>query len=58
MVELAAYCSNNSSLSSSVVSGPVPGAACCAQFSGEDFWTLSAGENLTAQAVSLPLTVK
>lgn len=37
MMELAAYCSNNqASLSSAVPSRPVPGAACCAQFSGEE----------------------
>lgn len=35
MTELAAYC-GNSSLSSSALSRPAPGAACCAQFSGED----------------------
>lgn len=36
MVEVATYCTNNQvSLSSTVLSRPAPGAACCAQFSGE-----------------------
>lgn len=37
MMELAVYCSNiQASLSSTVLSRPAPGAACCAQFSGEE----------------------
>lgn len=37
MIELASYCSNNNSLSSSSsLSRAVPGAACCAKFSGEE----------------------
>ncbi|XP_068440058.1 tudor domain-containing protein 1 isoform X2 [Clinocottus analis] len=35
MMELAAYCNNiQASMSSTVLSRPAPGAACCAQFSG------------------------
>ncbi|XP_070847181.1 tudor domain-containing protein 1 [Chaetodon trifascialis] len=50
MMELAAYCSNNqASLSSAVLSRPDPGAACCAQFSGDSNWyravVLEVGEN-------------
>ncbi|KAM7370781.1 hypothetical protein PAMP_010302 [Pampus punctatissimus] len=51
MMELTAYCSNNqASLSSSTVqSKPVPGAACCAQFSADNNWyravVLEAGES-------------
>lgn len=41
MMELAAYCSNNkASLSSAVLSRPAPGAACCAQFSGEEHFII------------------
>lgn len=37
MMQLAAHCrSSSSSLSSSELSGLAPGAACCAQFSGEE----------------------
>lgn len=36
MMEVAAYCTNNqASLSLTALSRPAPGAACCAQFSGE-----------------------
>ncbi|XP_073345172.1 tudor domain-containing protein 1 [Pagrus major] len=50
MMELAAYCSNNqASLSSTVLSRPGPGAACCAQFSADNNWyravVLEVGEN-------------
>ncbi|KAM8730279.1 tudor domain-containing protein 1 isoform 2-T2 [Acanthopagrus schlegelii] len=39
MMELAAYCNNNqTSLSSTVLSRPAPGAACCAQFSADNNW--------------------
>uniref|UniRef100_A0A671WVE8 Tudor domain containing 1 n=1 Tax=Sparus aurata TaxID=8175 RepID=A0A671WVE8_SPAAU len=50
MMELATYCSNNqTSLSSTVLSRPTPGAACCAQFSADNNWyravVLEVGEN-------------
>ncbi|XP_076616576.1 tudor domain-containing protein 1 [Chaetodon auriga] len=50
MMELAAYCSNNqASLSAAVLRRPDPGAACCAQFSGDSNWyravVLEVGEN-------------
>ncbi|XP_029312233.1 tudor domain-containing protein 1 [Cottoperca gobio] len=50
MMELAAYCSNiQASLSSTVLSRPAPGAACCAQFSADNNWyravVLEVGEN-------------
>uniref|UniRef100_A0A8C4HYP7 Tudor domain containing 1 n=1 Tax=Dicentrarchus labrax TaxID=13489 RepID=A0A8C4HYP7_DICLA len=39
MMELAAYCSNpRASSSSTVLSRPAPGAACCAQFSADNNW--------------------
>ncbi|XP_023281805.1 tudor domain-containing protein 1 [Seriola lalandi dorsalis] len=39
MMQVAAYCSNNqASLSSAILSRPVPGAACCAQFSADNNW--------------------
>ncbi|AWP17728.1 putative tudor domain-containing protein 1 isoform 2 [Scophthalmus maximus] len=39
MMEVAAFCTNNqASLSSAVLSIPAPGAACCAQFSGDNNW--------------------
>ena len=41
MTEVATYCSSSNSVSSSssssVLSRPVPGAVCCAQFSGEEY---------------------
>ncbi|XP_059180349.1 tudor domain-containing protein 1 [Centropristis striata] len=50
MMEVAAYCSNiQASLSSTVLSRPAPGAACCAKFSADDKWyravVLEVGEN-------------
>ncbi|XP_074476299.1 tudor domain-containing protein 1 isoform X2 [Sebastes fasciatus] len=50
MMELAVYCSNiQVSLSSTVLSRPAPGAACCAQFSADNNWyravVLEVGEN-------------
>uniref|UniRef100_A0A3Q1I304 Tudor domain containing 1 n=1 Tax=Acanthochromis polyacanthus TaxID=80966 RepID=A0A3Q1I304_9TELE len=50
MMELLAYCSNNhATLSSVIKSRPAPGAACCAQFSGDNNWyravVLEVGEN-------------
>ncbi|XP_028423126.1 tudor domain-containing protein 1 isoform X3 [Perca flavescens] len=50
MMELVAYCSNiRASLSSTVLSRPVPGAACCAQFSADNNWyravVLEVGDN-------------
>uniref|UniRef100_A0A3Q3X8T6 Tudor domain containing 1 n=1 Tax=Mola mola TaxID=94237 RepID=A0A3Q3X8T6_MOLML len=48
MMELAAYCRNHT-LTSSVLRKPVPGAACCAQFSADKNWyravVLEVGEN-------------
>ncbi|XP_034415209.1 tudor domain-containing protein 1 [Cyclopterus lumpus] len=53
MMELAAYCNNNqAALSSTVLSRPAPGAACCAQFSADNDWyravVLEVGENETS----------
>uniref|UniRef100_A0A8D0CN87 Tudor domain containing 1 n=1 Tax=Sander lucioperca TaxID=283035 RepID=A0A8D0CN87_SANLU len=50
MMELVAYCSNiRACLSSTVLSRPVPGAACCAQFSADNNWyravVLEVGDN-------------
>ncbi|XP_049420220.1 tudor domain-containing protein 1 isoform X3 [Epinephelus fuscoguttatus] len=50
MIELTSYCSNiQASLSSTVLSRPTPGAACCAQFSADNNWyravALEVGDN-------------
>ncbi|XP_026206588.1 tudor domain-containing protein 1 isoform X2 [Anabas testudineus] len=39
MIDVTAYCNNNqASLSSTILSRPAPGAACCAQFSADNKW--------------------
>lgn len=47
MMEVAAYCTNNQASLSSLLSRPAPGAACCAQFSGEEHCYYLLNSNIT-----------